>query len=98
MAGYPSEFRPLQLCTTPTVWELVCASTPLMTSMRSWYFSKNAALFANGAYAMLPASRISSRSAQWLMTGSPGVFAFGSQKLVGSQPPSACTNTNSLPR
>ena len=47
---------------------------------------------------MLPAWRISSRSAQWLMTGSPGVLAFGSQKLVGSHPPSAWTKTKSLPR
>ena len=49
MLGYPSELRPLQLCNTPTVWELVCASTPLTTSMRRWYFSKNAALRAKGA-------------------------------------------------
>ena len=35
---------------------------------------------------MRPAWRTSSRSAQWLMTGSPGVLALGSQKLVGSQP------------
>ena len=46
---------------------------------------------------MLPAWRTSSSSAQWLMTGSPGVLAFGSQKLVGSQPPSAWTKTKSFP-
>ena len=46
---------------------------------------------------MFPASRISVRAAQLLMTGSSAMFVFGSQKLVGSQPPLACTNTYSLP-
>ena len=31
------------------------------------------------------------------MTGSPATLVLGSQKLVGSQPPSACTKTYSLP-
>ena len=31
--GYPSEFRPLQLWTIPTVCALVWASTPLITSI-----------------------------------------------------------------
>ena len=44
-----SALRPLQLCTMPTLCEFVCASTPLMTSMREWYFSKNAELCAKGA-------------------------------------------------
>ena len=46
---------------------------------------------------MLPACPISADDAQLLITGSPAAFVFGSQKLVGSQPPSAWTKTNSLP-
>ena len=47
---------------------------------------------------MLLACRISAVSAHRLITLSPRTFVLGSQKLVGSQPPSACTKTKNLPR
>ena len=57
----------------------------------------NKCTMCKGAKVILPDVCISLVFDQFDISFSPGWFTFGSQKLLTSQPPSACNVTNNLP-